>query len=345
MSESTRLSCAQTFIPNFGRFLIDYEDKGVNTSIACASFESVEGTVKNISSIVSIDGILLPTFSRNRSTYNLVPVSSTRKNLQSLAIAVGSRKCICLQGPVGCGKTALVEYLAGITGHDASNFVKVQLGDQTDSKMLLGMYRCTDVPGEFVWQPGVLTQAVITGKWLLLEDVDSAALDVASVLSNLMETGTLCVPGYRDTIYTNSGFQLFVTQRLMMSITGIQKHITGSSSLLQKHWLCLNVEPLSKDELVTVVQTLFPVLSTIATRIIDVFLLFSVGDHDSESNTSDAILSLKIGRQTSTRDLIKWCSRAVIDFDVSSPVSALKIFQDALDVFCCSVPNQGTNFP
>lgn len=344
MSESTRLSCAQIFIPNFEKFLIDYEDKDIDTSIACASFESMEDTVKNISSIVSVGDILLPTLGRNQSTYNLVPVSSTKKNLQSLAIAVGSRKCICLQGPVGCGKTALVEYLARVTGHDMSNFVKVQLGDQTDSKMLLGMYRCTDVPGEFVWQPGVLTQAVVAGKWLLLEDVDSAALDVASVLSNLMETGTLCVPGYRDTIYANSGFQLFVTQRLMMSTTGIQKHVTGSSRLLQKYWLCLNMEPLSKDELVTVVKTLFPVLSTIATRIVDVFLLFSVGDHDSESNASDAILSLKIGRQTSTRDLIKWCSRAIIDFDVSSSHSALKIFQDALDVFCYSVPNQGISF-
>jgi len=341
MSESARLQCAQTFIPNFEKFLIDYEDKGIDTSIACASFESVEDIVKNISSIVSVGGILLPTFGRNQSTYNLVPVSSTKKNLQSLAIAVGSKKCICLQGPVGCGKTALVEYLARVTGHDTSNFIKVQLGDQTDSKMLLGMYKCTDIPGEFVWQPGILTQAVIAGKWLLLEDVDSAALDVASVLSNLMETGTLCVPGYRDTIYANSGFQLFVTQRLMMSATGIQKHVTGSSSLLQKHWLCINVEPLSKDELITVVQMLFPALNTIATRIVDVFLLFSVGDHDSEN---DAILSLKIGRQTSTRDLIKWCSRAVVGFDVSSSKSALKMYQDALDIFCCSVPNQGTSF-
>ncbi|KYN05743.1 Midasin [Cyphomyrmex costatus] len=340
MSESTRLSWLKTLILNFGKFLIDYEDKSVDTSIICVSFESMEDTVKNISSIISVGGILLPTLGKTHSTYNLVPVSSMKKNLQSLAIAIGSRKCICLQGPVGCGKTALVEYLARVTGHDSSNFIKVQLGDQTDSKMLLGMYRCTDVPGEFVWQPGVLTQAVIAGKWLLLEDVDSAALDVASVLSNLMETGTLCVPGYRDTIYVNSGFQLFVTQRLMMSVTGIQKHVTGSSSLLQKHWLCLNMEPLSTDELVIVVQTLFPVLNSIATKIIDVFLLFSVGDYDSGSNACDATLSLKIGRQMSTRDLIKWCSRAIVDFVVSSPDSLLKIFQDALDVFCCSVSNQ-----
>lgn len=27
-----------------------------------------------------------------------------------------------------------------------------------DSKLLLGSYKCTDVPGEFLWQPGVLTK-------------------------------------------------------------------------------------------------------------------------------------------------------------------------------------------
>lgn len=38
------------------------------------------------------------------------------------------------------------------------DLLKVQLGDETDAKMLLGTYCCTDIPGEFVWQPGVLTQ-------------------------------------------------------------------------------------------------------------------------------------------------------------------------------------------
>lgn len=339
MSECARLSYARTFLVDPEKFLTDHKDKSADTRIACANIESVGHTVKDIPSVVSVGGILLLTRqSSNRKTSNdLVQVPSTKRNLQSLAIAIGSRKCICLQGPVGCGKTALVEYLARVTGHDASNFVKVQLGDQTDSKMLLGMYKCTDVPGEFVWQPGVLTQAVIAGKWLLLEDIDSAPLDVASVLNNLMETGTLCVPGYRDTIYANSKFQLFVTQRLA---TVAQKHVTPSSSLLQKHWLCLDVEPSSKEELVDVVKTLFPVLSTAATKIINVFLLFSVGHHDNED--SDGILSSKTGRQTSTRDLIKWCSRAIVNYDVSSSDSALKILQDAIDVFCCSVADQGT---
>lgn len=346
MSEAKRLEYAKDCkIPNLDEFLTDYENKSTDTRISCANFESMEDTVKNISSVVSVGDILLPTLGKNQKTSNLVPVVSTRKNLQTLALAVGLRECICLQGPVGCGKTALVEYLAKVTGHDTSNFIKVQLSDQTDSKMLLGMYRCTDVPGEFVWQPGVLTQAVVAGKWLLLEDIDSATQDVASVLSNLIETGTLCVPGYRETIHVNSGFQLFVTQQLMVSSTGIQRHVTGSSSLLQKHWLGLNVEPLSRSELITIVKTLFPPLINMATKIVDIFLLFSVGDHISESSKNNAKLSPKIGRQISTRDLIKWCSRTIAHYKTPNSSNMLsKIYRDALDIFCYSVPNQGALF-
>lgn len=52
----------------------------------------------------------------------------------------------------------------------ASGFLRIQLGDQTDSKMLLGQYRCTDVPGEFIWLPGVLTQ-VRTAKYDHIENI------------------------------------------------------------------------------------------------------------------------------------------------------------------------------
>lgn len=52
-------------------------------------------------------------------------------------------------------------------------------------QMLLGMYRCTDIPGKFVWQPGSLTQAVSKGYWILLEDIDHAPLDVVSFLPYL----------------------------------------------------------------------------------------------------------------------------------------------------------------
>lgn len=40
----------------------------------------------------------------------------------------------------------------------SSDIIKIHLGDQTDAKVLMGTYVCTEVPGEFRWQPGALTQ-------------------------------------------------------------------------------------------------------------------------------------------------------------------------------------------
>lgn len=104
----------------------------------------------------------------------------------------------------------------GIFNQKLSNqnaFLRIQLGDQTDSKMLLGQYHCTDVPGEFVWQPGVLTQAVMNGYWLLLEDLDQCSRDVCVMLTNFFENNYLSVPGFRDCIQISSDFRLFVTRR------------------------------------------------------------------------------------------------------------------------------------
>ena len=63
-------------------------------------------------------------------------MDSTCRNLRRLALAVASQKPVLLEGPIGCGKTALVEFMAAVTGHTkATDILKVQLGDQTDSKV------------------------------------------------------------------------------------------------------------------------------------------------------------------------------------------------------------------
>ncbi|KAM3963373.1 LOW QUALITY PROTEIN: midasin [Aphomia sociella] len=305
------------------------------------------------SSVVNIDGIMLPLYNDDViSSDHLVPVKSTINNLRSLALAVASGKALCLMGPVGSGKTSLVEHLACITGRKGIAFKKVQLGDQTDSRMLLGSHQCTDIPGEFVWRPGVLTEAVQNGHWLLLEDIDCAALDVASTLSSLLERNALCVPGYRDSLPVTPGFQLFVTQRILATNYGFQKKMSNSSTLLQKHLTQINVEPLSRSELSEIIHKLYPRLTTISSRMIEVFMMFSVGNHDTSLQTTENVTSekennvsiLKGSRLISTRDLMKWCSRSVVGFDVSSPDSALKVLQNALDIFTCSISSPEHRF-
>ncbi|KCV71765.1 hypothetical protein H696_01183 [Fonticula alba] len=106
----------------------------------------------------------------------LVPIDTTVQNLRRLGFAYSLSAPVLLHGPAGAGKTSLVEELARATGQP--ELLKIHLGDQTDGKALLGTYVCTDVPGEFRWQAGVLTRAVSEGLWVLIEDINLAPMDV-----------------------------------------------------------------------------------------------------------------------------------------------------------------------
>ncbi|XP_039434642.1 midasin [Culex pipiens pallens] len=368
--------------------------------------------------VTNVGDVMLPIFDASNCEFyrakeqepeELVIVDSTRLNVRSLALGVSSGRAICLSGPVGCGKTSLVEYLARKTGRigpkaqeverrmkkalkpskkrkvngedevtfDAgleqlrkeaprNGFLRIQLGDQTDSKMLLGQYRCTDTPGEFVWQPGVLTQAVMNGYWLLLEDLDSATQDVCTVLTNLLENNYLSVPGFRDCLRIQPGFQLFVTLRTHKSGGTATAHSTYS--LLEKYLYTVNVLPLSRTELCTIICTNFPKLATVASRIVDIYLTFSSGCHAIQNNEIVESVSIleqqnsdvpatqeesslprfqheggtlglpNSGRLVSTRDLIKLCRRSNPTFSVTSTECAYFVFQNAVDIFCSHLP-------
>jgi midasin len=55
----------------------------------------------------------------------------------------------------------------------AEELVELHVNDQTDAKALIGAYVCSDIPGEFIWQYGVLTQAVLGNRWVVVEKMIS----------------------------------------------------------------------------------------------------------------------------------------------------------------------------
>ena len=81
--------------------------------------------------------MLVPRTSKTRlSLQELVMVPSMVKNIQALSVAFVSGKAVLISGTVGSGKTSLVEHFASHTGRDKPPYLfKVQLGDQTDSKV------------------------------------------------------------------------------------------------------------------------------------------------------------------------------------------------------------------
>uniref|UniRef100_A0A8C2SW72 Midasin n=1 Tax=Coturnix japonica TaxID=93934 RepID=A0A8C2SW72_COTJA len=321
--------------------------------------------------VVAVCGIVLPRLklvSEEQQVCNpvlsentisrFVLVESACTNLQNLAIAVAFQSPILLEGPIGCGKTTLIEYLAAVTGRTKPpHILKVQLGDQTDSKTLLGMYRCTDVPGEFVWQPGTLTQAVTKGHWILLEDIDYAPLDVISVLIPLLEKKELLIPGRGDCLKVAPGFQFFATRRVFSCGGGWYRQQSSHAALLDKYWTKIHMDNMSKIELKEILQSRYPNLSLVTDHLLDIFILLTgekyqasentdcgskpISEDASESRSENKKPNLE-GRELSLRDLLNWCSRIAYNFDSSSSTTAMNIFQEALDCFTAMLSNQGS---
>mmetsp|Transcript_2552 Transcript_2552/g.9614 ORF Transcript_2552/g.9614 Transcript_2552/m.9614 type:complete len:5361 (-) Transcript_2552:2473-18555(-) len=294
------------------------------------------------SSIINVFGIPLY---KQRSTListlkanPLVLTKTTVNNLRMLALAVSIHKPALVEGVIGSGKTAMIEELARLTGN--VDMIKVNLDESFDSKDLLGTYVCTDVPGEFKWQPGALTKAVTEGKWLLIEDLDLAPFDVISSLTSLVESNQLFIPSRNMHITPAVGFQLFATQCLTESAAGVftkRKHLPMANL-----WNVVTVREMTTPEARVLIQNRFSSLVPLTNKIIDTYETLK-GRKLIEDNNISSLAQLKhFGRLFSFRDLIKWCDRSHILYsskinpNARFVISSVQedIFLEAIDVFC-----------
>ena len=78
--------------------------------------------------------------------YILTP--SVRIHLTNLARIIMAKRPVLLQGPTSSGKTSMVEYLAGCTGH---RFVRINNHHTTDLQEYFGTY-ISDKRGKLFFQ-------------------------------------------------------------------------------------------------------------------------------------------------------------------------------------------------
>ena len=207
------------------------------------------------------------------------------------------------------------------------DLLKIHLGDQTDSKMLLGTYICTSTPGLFKWQPGILTTAVSQGRWLLIEDIDRAPIEILSVLLPLLESRHLFLPSRGESVFAKDGFRIFATQTLHSSGQ------IGSHQLGDNLWTKVQMDVYPTPEIELILEQRFP---TIAPWIPAIFksYLGLLDFFQRERNTF---------RCPSLRDLMKWCERIVSHTNMLPDNQAQfieNIFLEGLDCFGAPVPNR-----
>ncbi|KAI9366170.1 P-loop containing nucleoside triphosphate hydrolase protein [Zopfochytrium polystomum] len=239
----------------------------------------------------------------------LISTPTTLLNMRRVGLAISLGLPILLEGTPGVGKTALLEEAARL--YDGKDVLKVHLGDQTDSKVLLGTYVCQSEPGSFRWQPGVLTRAVQEGRWILIEDIDKAPTEVLSVLLPLLERRTLFISTRGEELPAKEGFQLFATRTIWPH--GRSSQFDGVGTNL---WNILRVEELDPSEISLIIDGTFPSIRSLSSDLMN-----------SYNHVSALVSSFPGQRRTlCLRDLFKWCRR--VNRSIGKLVAGTKLLHD-----------------
>lgn len=262
----------------------------------------------------------------------LVFVDSTKENLKKLFSSLQTNVSVFIEGDLGIGKTALVEHLAQVAN---KKLIKYQMDDFMDSKALIGSYVCSDMPGEFIWKPGPLYQALLDGYWLLLEDFDNSTVDSISLLINVLETNTLKLN--EKSVRCHHEFRLILTQRTNKNIKSTNSNLNYLNSLLRLS-RCLKFKELNKDEVVTIVVTKYKKLDKIADKLYDLYK--SLDFHELNCDPKLKLILSKEARVLSLRDLLKVCNRlnGIENYQDISRVYML--INDIMDCFVSFISNK-----
>lgn len=299
---------------------------------------SVDGPVLTSSDlcplIVDICGVLLPKQKLNAPistvTEPLIFTENAVDCLYQTALSISMREPVLLTGPPSSGKSHLISYMATTLGQ---RLVTMHLTESTDAKALLGSYVCTDQPGEFKYQLGILSKAVQNGYWLVIEDIDYAPPDVIAQLEGVIERGELHLGGGRgEVISAHRCFRLFAT-------VSTQSSTFFLPSLNRFRWTKAFLDEPAKEDLRMIVLERFPALGG---DVVD----WMMHGYDVAVNLMAETNGKWNSRQVTIRDLIKWCNRVdslrqsePMEFNISSHETRFNIFMDGVDLFFESISN------
>ncbi|PSN73965.1 midasin [Corynespora cassiicola Philippines] len=289
---------------------------------------------------VNVNGILLPRLdgaSSQEKPSDLFPTPTTDLNQRSIAQRLLDTRPLLLTGLPGSGKTLLIRHFAWQL-NKLSSMVTLHLNEQSDAKLLVGMYATGAKPGTFSWRPGVLTTAVKEGRWIFIEDLDRAPNEVISTLLPLIERGELLIPSRGETIRAARGFRIIATMRSTLNPKG-QEIIPRQNMIGHRFWNSITVHMPKLEEFESIIFAKYPALQKHLSGITRVYsrllALFSDAKFASENGTSLRALT--------PRDLLKWCDRMDVLLSQSTsygPAQVDDIFMEAFDCFAGSLRSQ-----
>lgn len=289
---------------------------------------------------VNVNGTLLPRLDgapSQETPSELVLTSTTEANLRNIARGLLGSSPLLLTGLPGSGKTLLIRHFAWQL-NKLDKMVTLHLNEQSDAKLLVGMYATGARPGTFSWRAGVLTTAVREGRWIFIEDLDRAPNEVISTLLPLIERGELLIPSRGETVCAARGFRIIATMRSTLNPRG-QEIVPRQNMIGHRFWNTISVRMPQLGEFRQIIHTKYPALQKHISGTMKVYSrlleLYADAKFSSENGTSI--------RAMTPRDLLKWCDRIAILLEQAPSFSTAQkddMFMEAFDCFAGSLRSE-----
>ena len=199
------------------------------------------------------------------STVELVfEAPATIKNTMRLVRALQMQRPVLLEGSPGVGKTAIVTALAHAVGKPLT---RINLSDQTDLMDLFG----ADVPmenehiGKFAWRDGPLLQAMSSGGWVLLDEMNLASQSVLEGLNSCLDhRQEVFIAELDRTFVCHPEFKLFAAQNPHRQGGGRK----GLPKSFVNRFTVVYADPFEKADLYQICSTKFPQIDSTRTKVV-----------------------------------------------------------------------------
>lgn len=138
---------------------------------------------------------------------DLIITDQVASSLDAIERLQGMRYPTLLVGHAGVGKNQMISEVANKLGKPV---IKINCSGDMRTSSLLGRMAPNE-DGKFVWEDGLIIQAIRNGYWLILDEMNCLDADILFCLHGLLDDGFITLANNSEVVEAHPDFRLFAT--------------------------------------------------------------------------------------------------------------------------------------